>query len=193
VCLRLRLATTWRTPAATARHRQRQGKCEKGQTRTTPHTHFFPGRSAELSKNLLRVYQESPGYWLAASRLVSYGSVPASSTPPNAKPCNELTMNIDRETGPATTDFEAHIEASDCTFDLGHNDDFREGGFPQAKYLLLRNLRVRYNGGSIGRPSRHRPIRPLYFRIYDQCSATDSRTAPHDYSAGSSRPEQLVL
>jgi hypothetical protein len=38
---------------------------------------------------------------------------------------------------------------SDCTFDLGDNPNFRGGGFPQAKYLILRNVRVRYNGGSV--------------------------------------------
>jgi hypothetical protein len=108
-----------------------------------------PQLSVDLSKNLLRVSSASAGYWMAASQLVSYRSVPTNKTSPGSAPCTKLNVNIDRETGPAPEDIDTHIEASDCTFDLGDNPNFRGGGFPQATYLILHNVRVRYNGGSI--------------------------------------------
>jgi hypothetical protein len=111
--------------------------------------HAEPQATANLSRNLLKASSVSPGYWPVVGQLISYRSVPASATAPSDKPCSPLTFNIDRETGPGAGDIEAHLEASDCTFDLDNNPFLRPGGSPQVKYLILRNARVRYRGGSV--------------------------------------------
>jgi hypothetical protein len=106
-----------------------------------------PNVMADIQKKLVATDDNSPGYWQAASQLITYRSMPAGTKPSNDRPCRDMNVVIDRERG--VDGVYEHIEMSNCTFDLDNNPGFAWNGLPGYEYLVLHNVRVRYRGGAI--------------------------------------------